>query len=129
MKALFYFISFYLFLFGLGNNLSCSAQQLQPNRINTTVFHKNQYQQFKTKEYSLTVIEFTDIEIEEELHNEDNNLNSSSPILLTDYSLTNSLLGFTSIFVAYCNANYNPTNVSLGLLSSPLYLKNSVFRI
>lgn len=129
MKALFYFISVYLFLLGLGNNFSCSAHQLQSNRINARVLNKNQSQQFKTKEYSFKAIEFTDIELEEEYHNDDNNLNTSSTTLLKGYSLTNSLLGFTSIFVAYCNVNYNPTNVSLGLLSSPLYLKNSVFRI
>jgi hypothetical protein len=114
---------------GLGNNFSCSAHQLQSNRINASVLYKSQSQQFKTKEYSFKAIEFTDIELEEEYHNDDNNLNTSSTILLKGYSLTYSLLGFTSIFVAYCNVNYNPTNVSLGLLSSPLYLKNSVFRI
>ena len=130
MKALFYFISVYLFLLGLGNNLSCFAQQLHSNKINTSVFQKNHSQEFKTKEYSFTAIEFTDIELEEECYNDDStNLNSSTPTLLKDYCLTNSLLGFTPVFVAFCNTHYNPTNVSLGLLSSPLYLQNSVFRI
>ena len=128
MKALLHFISFYLFILGLGNNFSCSAHQLQSNRINASVLCKNQSQQFKTKEYSFKAIEFTDIELEENCHNDDPVDHSSSLNLVNNY-LTNWQSDFSTFFVAYSHLKYNPTNISLGLLSSPIYLKNNVFRI
>lgn len=128
MRTIFYFISFYFFLFGLGNNFSCSSQHLQLKLNDTDLNFNNHSRNFKTKECSFAAIEFTDIELEENCHNDDPVDHSSSLNLVNNY-LTNWQSYFSAFFVAYCHLKYNPTNISLGLLSSPIYLKNNVFRI
>jgi hypothetical protein len=128
MKTFFYILSFYFFLFGLGNYYAYCAQNIQSSVTENCNSKLNQTQFFKTKEYSLIAIEFTDIELEEDYHNDDN-LDTATTIILNKYWKTNSQLDLETVFVSYLDSHYNPTNISLGLLSSPLYLKNSVFRI
>jgi hypothetical protein len=128
MKTIFYILSFYFFLFGLGNDYAYSAQNIQSSITENCNSKLNQTQFFKTKEYSFIVIEFTDIELEEDYHNDDN-LDTATTLILNKYWKSNCQLNLDTVFVSYLDNNYNPTNTSLSLLTSPLYLKNNVFRI
>ncbi len=128
MKTIFHILSIYFFLFGLGNDYAYCAQNIQSSITENSNSKINLTQLFKTKECSFIAIEFTDIELEEDYHNDDN-LDTATTIILNKYRKTNSQLDLDTVFVSYLDSHYNPTNISLGLLSSPLYLKNSVFRI
>ncbi len=128
MKTIFYILSFYFFLFGLGNDYAYCAQNIQSSITENCNSKLNQTQFFKIKEYSFIAIEFTDIELEEDYHNDDN-LDTATTLVLNKYWKSNCQLNLDTVFVSYLDNNYNPTNTSLGLLTSPLYLKNNVFRI
>lgn len=128
MRILTFFISFCFFLSGYGSDFSFPAKGLHSVNIITCAFQKSQSQQFKTKEQTFNVFEYTDIELEEDYHNDDN-VDCHTPVVPLNNWLTNWQFDFPIISVSDCHHNNNPTNVALGLLSSPIYLKNSVFRI
>nr|WP_314864740.1 hypothetical protein [uncultured Flavobacterium sp.] len=127
MRILTFFISFCFFLSGYGSDFSFAAKGPHSDNIVTCSFQENQSQQFKTKEQTFNVFEYTDIELEEDYHNEDN-VDCHTPVVPL-YNWLSNWHDFTIIPVSDCHHNNNPTNVALGLLSSPIYLKNSVFRI
>lgn len=129
MKQFTFIISLCFFLLGYGGAISNTPIQNISNEIGTSGSQVNHLHQLKIKEHTFVVIEYTDIELEEEYHNDDTNVNYRNSVVSISNSYYNWHLNFSAIFGSDCYHSSNPANVSLGQLCSPIYLKNNVFRI
>ncbi|MEY4334712.1 MAG: hypothetical protein RLZZ196_3462, partial [Bacteroidota bacterium] len=114
---------------GYGGAISNTPIQNISNEIGTSDSQVNHLHQLKIKEHTFVVIEYTDIELEEEYHNDDTNVNYRNSVVSISNSYYNWHPNFSAIFASDWYHSSNPANVSLGQLSSPIYLKNNVFRI
>ena len=130
MRILPFFISLYFFVLGYGNNFAVEASKLPLTHSIVTNFQKNQLQQYHSKEHTnLSVFEFTDIELEEDYHS-----NEDSPDFKSNFLEQNSCFdNWISIAAILFQSNYrqkgNFSTFFVALFAIPIYLKNQVLRI
>jgi hypothetical protein len=98
-------------------------------QVNTHGLQENTLQYFRNKEHKVTVItDYTDIELEEDYHNNDESAAVNQKLILVKSSLLdNWYLAFSYPLVS--NDYQANLNTSFSLLTSPIYIKNRVLRI
>jgi hypothetical protein len=129
MRGLVFFISFCFFLLGYGQSFSFSMKDMRSAEVSTCGLQENTLQYFRNKEHKVTVItDYTDIELEEDYHANDESGATDQKIFLVKSSLLdNWYLTFSyPLLSSSCNTNYN---TSFCLPTSPIYIKNRVLRI
>ena len=130
MRILSFLISLYFFLLGYENNFAVGASKLPLTHSIVTNFQQNQLQQYKSKENTnVSVFEFTDIELEEDCHSNDDSSDFQSNFLAQNSCFDN----WSSISAILFQSNYrqkgNFSTLFVAPFSTPIYLKNKVLRI
>jgi len=129
MRVVVFFISFCFFLLGYGHGFSFNTKDMHSAQVNTHGLQENTLQYFRNKEHKVTVItDYTDIELEEDYHNNDKSAAVNQKLILVKSSLLdNWYLAFSYPLVS--NDYQANLNTSFSLLTSPIYIKNRVLRI
>lgn len=119
------FISFCFFILGCGSLVALTSSEPSSYENWPPQFLKNQFHDFKTKECTVTIPDFTDIELEEDCNSDDY---KASNVVLNPF-LSHWEWNFSAVLVSippYCTPS---SSISLRLQSLPIYLQNKVFRI
>lgn len=129
MRVAVFFISFCFFLLGYGHGFSFNTKDMHPVEANTYSLQENTLQYFRNNENKVAVItDYTDIELEEDYHtNDDSAATNQKAFLVKSSLLDNWYLAFSnSLLSNNYDANFN---TFFSLSTSPIYLKNRVLRI
>jgi hypothetical protein len=129
MREIVFFISFCFFLLGYGQGFSVSMKDLHSAETKSFVLQENNHEYFKNLEKKVAVVtDCTDLELEEDYHNNDECGFTNQKILLPKSKvLDNWYLDFS--YTSFLNRNTINFKKSLCLVSSPIYIKNRVLRI
>ena len=129
MRVAVFFISFCFFLLGYGHGFSFNTKDMHPVEANTYSLQENTLQYFRNNENKVAVItDYTDIELEEDYHTNDENDTVNQKLILVKSSLLDNWYLAFSYPLASNNYKAN-LNTSFSLLTSPIYIKNRVLRI
>lgn len=130
MRLVTFFISLYFFLLGYGNDFAFATKKLPLTHSIAYTFNKNQTQQYKTKEHTnFTIFEYTDIELEEDYHSNDEPSDYHPSFLLQNSYFDNWDSFFSILFQSDYQQNGSITAIATNLFATPIYLKNRVLRI
>ncbi len=130
MRFITFFISIYFFVLGYGNDFAFAAKKIPSTHSIAYTFQKNPTQQYKTKEHNnVTVFEYTDIELEEDYHSNDEPSDFHSSFLFQNSYIYNWNSFFSILFQSEYQQNGSITVIATNLFSIPMYLKNRVLRI
>jgi hypothetical protein len=130
MRGVVFFISFCFFLLGYGHGFSFNTKDMRSAEVNTCGLKENTLQYFRNNNTNKVAIvtDYTDIELEEDYHNNDENGATDQKTFLVKSSLlANWYLAFS--FPLLPNSYNTNFNTSFCLSTSPIYIKNRVLRI
>jgi hypothetical protein len=129
MRVVVFFISFCFFLLGYSQGFSVNLKNLHSAETNSFVLQENNHEYFRNLEQKVTVVtDFTDLELEEDYHNNDESgATNQKNFLLKSNVLDNWYLDFSYPLLLNCTTIHFDT--SFCLASSPIYIKNRVLRI
>jgi hypothetical protein len=129
MRVLVFFISFCFFLLGYGHGFSVNMKDLYSAEVNTSVLQKNTIQYFRNNENSVAAVtDYTDIELEEDYHTNDESAAANQKLVLVKSSfLDNWYLPFSNPL--FWSSSSTDFNTFFCLKTIPIYLKNRVLII
>ena len=128
MRLVAFFISFCFFLLGYTTDFSAYMKNRQVSKIETGAFQVNHSQQITTKQNTFTVADYTDIELEEDYHsNDEKGANNTKSLCSISNLLDNWYLSFSPC-LSWISSTTN-CNIPVSFSTLPLYLKNRVLRI
>lgn len=130
MRVVVFFISFCFFLLGYGYGFSFNTKDVRSAQVNTHSFQRNTLQYFKNNSNNkvAVVTDYTDIELEEDYHtNDDSAVTNQKAFLIKSNLLANWYLAFYHPL----SSNSYDTNFDTFFCfsTSPIYIKNRVLRI
>ena len=129
MRVILFFISFCFFIFSYEYAFSFTTKESQPADFNSSVLQQNTPHYFKNKGHKVTVVtDYTDIELEEDYHTNDEMGATAQKIFFVKSSLFSNwnLVKLHPFLLKYWSTNFD---VNFYLYSPPLYIKNRVLRI
>lgn len=130
MRVVVFFISFCFFLLGYGYGFSFNTKDVRSAQVNTHSFQRNTLQYFKNNSNNkvAVVTDYTDIELEEDYHtNDDSAVTNQKAFLIKSNLLANWYLAF---YHPLSSNSYDANFDTFFCFStSPIYIKNRVLRI
>jgi hypothetical protein len=129
MRVLVFFISLCFFLLGYGHGFSVNMKDMHSAEVNTSVLQKHTLQYYRNNENSIAAgTDYTDIELEEDYHTNDESTAANQKIFLVKSSLLdNWYLPFSNpLFSTSYDTDFN---TFFCLKTIPIYIKNRVLII